>query len=78
MFSRERIASGVPEFEELKWLNWHPNGSHVFFIPVSAPRSEDALKLFNIAKKWHDECDLDSFPACCIGLREMYIIINKV
>lgn len=22
MFSREKIASGVPEFEELRWLNW--------------------------------------------------------
>lgn len=23
MFSREKIAGGVPEFEELRWLNWH-------------------------------------------------------
>lgn len=23
MFSREKIAAGVPEFEELRWLNWH-------------------------------------------------------
>ncbi|KAJ9493574.1 hypothetical protein H2202_010948 [Exophiala xenobiotica] len=53
-FSREKISSGVPEFEELRWLNWH------------------------IAKKWHDECDLDSFPACCVGLREMYLIVNLV
>jgi hypothetical protein len=22
-FTRENIASGVPEFEELRWLNWH-------------------------------------------------------
>ncbi|KAK9774023.1 putative Vanillyl-alcohol oxidase [Seiridium cardinale] len=68
-FSRENISSGVPEFEELKWLNWHAS---------IAPRGEDAWKLFQIAKKWHDECDLDSFPACCIGLREMYIIVNMV
>lgn len=29
-------------------------------------------------KKWHDECDLDSFPAYCVGLREMYIIVNMI
>ncbi|OQV05102.1 FAD binding domain-containing protein [Cladophialophora immunda] len=77
-FTRERISSGVPEFEELKWLNWEPNGSHLFFSPVSAPRGEDALKLYKIAKKWHDACDLDCFPAACVGLREMYFIINMV
>ncbi|KAI1618243.1 vanillyl-alcohol oxidase [Exophiala viscosa] len=74
-FSREKISSGVPEFEELRWLNWHPNGSHVFFGPVSAPRG---LTVPLIARKWHDECDLDSFPACCVGLREMYLIVNMV
>ncbi|KAJ9149489.1 putative Alpha methylacyl-CoA racemase [Pleurostoma richardsiae] len=77
-FSRERIASGEPDFEELRWLNWQNNGSHVFFSPVSAPRGEDAMKLLKITQKWGEECSLETFPACCVGLREMYFIINMV
>lgn len=50
----------------------------MFFSPVSAPRGEDAWKLFQIAKRRHEEFNLDSFPAACVGLREMYVIVNMV
>ncbi|KAK7425138.1 hypothetical protein QQX98_000052 [Neonectria punicea] len=32
-WARHRVASGVPDLHELAWLNWLPNGAHVFFSP---------------------------------------------
>lgn len=77
-WARHRVASGVPDLHELAWLNWLPNGAHVFFSPVSSITGEDAAKLFQIAKRRHTEAGLDMFPAFCVGLREMHLIVNIV
>ncbi|KAJ3546566.1 hypothetical protein NM208_g1938 [Fusarium decemcellulare] len=77
-WARHRVASGIPDLHELAWLNWLPNGAHVFFSPVSAIRGRDAVKLLEIAKRRHKEAGLDIFPAYCIGLREMHLIVNIV
>lgn len=75
---RDRIASGVPEIEELRWVNWHPNGGHVAFSPVSPVRGHDATALWDIARRRCDEFDLDLFPTFCVGLREMHLIVEIV
>lgn len=77
-WSRHNVASGLPQLQELDWLNWLPNGAHVFFSPISPTRGQDAKKLLDIAKKRHAEFGIDLFPAFCIGLREMHLIINMV
>ena len=77
-WARHRVASGTPDLEELSWLNWVPNGAHVFFSPISPTRGPDALKLLEIAKRRHAEFGIDLIPAFCIGLREMHLIINLV
>jgi hypothetical protein len=50
-FPRERIARGVPDFHELRWVNWRPNGAHVAFSPVSPIRGRDAVRLFGVGKR---------------------------
>lgn len=75
---RDRVASGVPDIEELRWVNWHPNGGHVAFSPVSPVRGQDATALWDIARKRCDEFDLDLFPTFCVGLREMHLIVEIV
>ncbi|KAE8330281.1 hypothetical protein BDV39DRAFT_202086 [Aspergillus sergii] len=77
-WSRDRICSGVPDIQELNWLNWVPNGAHVFFSPICPIRGPDATRLLALAKKWHGKYNLDCFPAFCVGLREMHLIINVV
>ncbi|KAI8650209.1 hypothetical protein LRP88_14701 [Fusarium phalaenopsidis] len=77
-WARHRVASGIPDLHELAWLNWLPNGGHVFFSPVASIRERDAMKLLKIAKQRHQEAGLDIFPAYCIGLREMHLIVNIV
>ncbi|KAJ5219188.1 vanillyl-alcohol oxidase, partial [Penicillium cinerascens] len=75
---RDRVASGVPDIEELRWVNWHPNGGHVAFSPVSPVRGHDATALWDIARKRCDEFDLDLFPTFVVGLREMHLIVEIV
>lgn len=75
---RDRIASGVPDIQELRWVNWVPNGSHIAFSPVSPIRGTDAMALYDLARKRHAEEGIDLFPAFCVGLREMHIIVEIV
>lgn len=77
-WARHNVASGVPDLHELAWLNWLPNGGHVFFSPVASITAKDAIKLLQIAKRRHQEAGLDMFPAYCVGLREMHLILNIV
>ncbi|OAP58772.1 hypothetical protein AYL99_06069 [Fonsecaea erecta] len=73
-WSRAKIAGGEPDFEELSYMNWVPNGGHLGFSPVSPTRGPDALKLWKIAKRRHDEHAIDLFIAFCVGLRELHMI----
>ncbi|KAK4182619.1 hypothetical protein QBC35DRAFT_546643 [Podospora australis] len=77
-FSRDNIAAGVPDFHELRWCNWRPNGGHIAFSPVSPIRGADATKLFQLGKEIHERYKIDFFPAFCVGLREMHLIVEIV
>jgi hypothetical protein len=77
-WSRDKVASGTPDLEELKWVNWMPNGSHIAFSPIAPIQGEDARKLYGLAKKRHAEAGFDLMPAFCVGLREMHLIVEIV
>ena len=77
-WSRDRVARGVPDLEELKWVNWMPNGAHLAFSPVSPIRAKDAGTLYELAKKRHEEQGFDLLPTFCVGLREMHLIVEIV
>jgi hypothetical protein len=77
-WSRDRIAAGIPDLEELRWVNWYPNGGHIAFSPVSPVRGPDATNLWQIARGRAAEFGLDIFPAFCVGLREMHLIVECV
>lgn len=77
-WSRDKVASGTPDIHELRWCNWVPNGSHIAFSPVSPIRGTDATKLYELGKRLHDKYGIDFFPAFCVGLREMHLIVEIV
>lgn len=77
-WARDRVASGVPDVQELAWANWVPNGSHAAFSPVSPIRGRDAAALYALARRRHAEAGVDLFPAFCVGLREMHLIVEVV
>ncbi|KAI0007142.1 putative vanilly-alcohol oxidase [Xylariaceae sp. FL0662B] len=77
-WARDRVAAGIPDIQELRWVNWMPNGAHIAFSPVSPIRGADARRLFELAKRRHDQFGIDLFPAFCVGLREMHLIVEIV
>lgn len=77
-WARDRVARGSPDIQELSWVKWVPNGSHIAFSPVSPIRGTDATALYELARRRHDEFGIDCFPAFCVGLREMHLIIEIV
>lgn len=75
---RDRIASGTPDVQELRWVQWVPNGAHIALSPVSPIRGADATRLIEMARRRHDEFGIDLLPAFIVGLREMHLIVEIV
>ncbi len=78
VWTRARIAAGTPDLHELRWCQWVPNGAHIAFSPVSPIRGADAAALYALAQRRHAQHGIDLFPAFCVGLREMHLIVELV
>lgn len=78
LHSRVQVNSGVPILRELDWLNWVPNGAHLFFSPILPTRGKDARTILGILRRLHDKYGFDLFPTMCIAGREMHTIVNIV
>lgn len=75
---RDRVSAAEPDIQELSWVNWVPNGSHIAFSPVSPIRAADARALYELGRRRHAEFGFDFFPTFIAGLREMHIIVEIV
>ncbi|KAL2797267.1 hypothetical protein BJX66DRAFT_323457 [Aspergillus keveii] len=73
---RDSVANGVPDINEINWVNWYPNGAHLAFSPIAPVRGTDALKLWEMASSYGNAHGLDLFPAFLVGLREMHLIVE--
>jgi hypothetical protein len=45
---------------------------------VSPIRAGNTVALFELRRKAHNKCGIDFFPAFCVGLREMHLIVEIV
>ncbi|OJJ34401.1 hypothetical protein ASPWEDRAFT_42410 [Aspergillus wentii DTO 134E9] len=66
---------GIPNNEELKWVQWLPNGAHVSFSPISKISGDDARSLYSIVKRRCNEAGFDYIATFTIGMREMHHIL---
>jgi hypothetical protein len=62
---------GIPSLDELKWVDWLPNGAHLFFSPIAKISGDDATLQYNVTKKRCIEVGLDFIGTFIIGMREM-------
>ncbi|KAI0008321.1 putative vanilly-alcohol oxidase [Xylariaceae sp. FL0662B] len=78
LHDRARVCSGVPVLRELDWLNWVPNGAHLFFSPIAPTRGRDARAIHDIIVAAHARHGIDLFPTLCVAGREIHYITNII
>jgi 4-cresol dehydrogenase (hydroxylating) len=74
LHDRHRINNGIPSLDEMKLMEFVPNGGHIGFSPVSAPDGADALKQAQMVRRRADEYRKDYAAQFVVGLREMHHI----
>ena len=71
LHTRHKTLQGIPTFDELKWIDWIPNGAHLFFSPITKVSGEDAILQYSVTKKRVIESGLDFIGTFTVGMREM-------
>ena len=71
---RTKINRGQPSLDEMKLLEWIPNGGHIGFSPISAPDGADAMRQYTMVRDRCNEYRKDYAAQFVIGLREMHHI----
>ncbi|OJG06103.1 4-cresol dehydrogenase [hydroxylating] flavoprotein subunit [Pseudonocardia autotrophica] len=74
LHDRHKINNGIPSLDEMKLMEYLPNGGHICFSPVSAPDGKDALRQAKMVKARSDEYAKDYAAQFIVGLREMHHI----
>lgn len=75
---RANTLKGIPSTDELKWVDWVPNGSHLFFSPISEITGEVANEQYSITKDYVMKAGFDFIATFTIGMREMHHIVCLV
>jgi len=73
--TRSLTLQGIPTVDELHWVNWLPNGAHLFFSAISKISNDDALLQCKVTRKRCEEAGLNFIVDFCAGMREMHHIV---
>jgi hypothetical protein len=73
--TRSNTLQGIPSVEELRWVDWLPNGAHLFFSPIAKISGEDAMAQYRVTTKRCREVGLDFIGTFVVGMREMHHIV---
>ncbi|KAF7557117.1 hypothetical protein G7Z17_g922 [Cylindrodendrum hubeiense] len=75
LHTRDKTLQGIPTYDELKWIDWVPNGAHLFFSPIAKVSGDDAMLQYAVTKKRCKEAGLDFIGTFTVGMREMHHIV---
>ncbi|KAL1627794.1 hypothetical protein SLS54_002060 [Diplodia seriata] len=78
LHNRANVLQGIPSYEELRWVDWVPNGAHVAFSPISRISGGDAQRQYALAKRRCTDAGFDYMGTFAVGLREMHHIVEVV
>lgn len=75
---RAKTLKGIPTFDELKWVDWIPNGAHLFFAPIAEVTGEAADLQYSITKMRVIEAGFDFIGTFTVGMRELHHVVSLV
>ncbi|CAI7671197.1 unnamed protein product [Penicillium bialowiezense] len=78
LHTRHKTLQGIPTYDELKWIDWVPNGAHLFFSPISKISGDDAMLQYSVTKTRVREAGFDFIGTFSVGMREMHHIVCLV
>lgn len=76
--TRHNTLQGIPSIDELSWIDWRPNGSHIAFSPIAPVAGNDALAQFEMTNRLSRKYGFDIIATFIIGMREMHHIVELV
>ncbi|OQU99894.1 FAD binding domain-containing protein [Cladophialophora immunda] len=72
---RDGTLQGIPSLDELKWVDWLPNGAHLFFSPIARVSGADATAQYQLTRRRSEEFGFDFIGTFVVGMREMHHIV---
>ncbi|PQE18996.1 Vanillyl-alcohol oxidase protein [Rutstroemia sp. NJR-2017a WRK4] len=72
---RAKTLQGIPSLDELKWMDFLPDGAHIFFSPVCKISGKDAMAQYELVKSRCLEAGLDFLDKFVVEMREMHHIV---
>ena len=73
--TRHDTLQGIPSVTELKWVDWLPNGAHLFFSPIAKVSGDDAVAQYELTRRRCEEFGFDFIGTFVVGMREMHHIV---
>ncbi|KIX00414.1 uncharacterized protein Z518_10553 [Rhinocladiella mackenziei CBS 650.93] len=73
--TRNLTLQGIPTMTELKWVDWLPNGAHLFFSPIAKVSGDDAVAQYQLTRRRSHEFGFDFIGTFVVGMREMHHIV---
>lgn len=76
--TRHNTLQGIPSIDELTWVDWLPNGSHVGFSPIAPVTGKDASAQYEMTRRLNNKYGFDLIATFIIGMREMHHVVEVV
>jgi len=73
--TRNDTLQGIPSTTELRWVDWLPNGAHLFFSPIAKVSGDDGVAQYQITRQRCEEAGFDFIGTFVVGMREMHHIV---
>jgi hypothetical protein len=62
-----KTLQGIPSIDELKWVDWLPNGAHLFFSPIAKVSGDDAVAQYELTRRRSEEFGFDFIGTFVVG-----------